>query len=338
MNEADVHLHRPAPVRFGQGGRLLAEFKPGTDGALAPVLAAHHHRATTWWTGEFVKRWTDASLLVVVEDMEPTGGRYRPVIACPCRLWRTSSVTKLKTRLLKGERPERGRQPHKFLCVEQERQRRRGRPVMGIGEPMPRKWEGCNHVAPRAIRWKSCTRNVAGRLSSPAVLLGAGGGRHIDFDLKGTHRDRAGRRHEVRCQARMGLPGGIREGVHYGVVPEKTGLDPALVEACLAWRRVLEGQNLRRWWHPSEPRSRPGGQIALRRVRRSCTLSYMTGNFDGLAGNRGILTRTLRSITSPPLPASTCRGEVKWTLKARWRRAITSATVPLSHLPTSSWS
>ena len=59
-----------APVRFGQGGRLLLNLKPGTDGALA--LCWQHiiieHDLVDW---EFVKRWTDASLLVV-EDMEPT--------------------------------------------------------------------------------------------------------------------------------------------------------------------------------------------------------------------------------------------------------------------------
>ena len=71
----DVHICiDPRLSGSGKEADYWLNLKPGTDGALA--LCWQHiiieHDLVDW---EFVKRWTDASLLVV-EDMEPTGGRY----------------------------------------------------------------------------------------------------------------------------------------------------------------------------------------------------------------------------------------------------------------------
>ena len=221
MNEADVHICiDPRLSGSGKEADYWLNLKPGTDGALA--LCWQHiiieHDLVDW---EFVKRWTDASLLVV-EDMGAYGRPlHRPVIACPSAAFGGPHRHEAEDPSSEGERPERGRQPPQVLCVEQERQRRRGRPgVLG------RRCHAMGRLQPRRPHARSdgsrVQGNVAGRLSSPAVLLGAGGGRHR-LRSEGDARDRAGRRHEARCQARVGLPGGIREGVHYGVVPGEDG-------------------------------------------------------------------------------------------------------------------
>ena len=75
MNNADVHICiDPRLSGSGKEADYWLNLRPGTDGALA--LCWQHiilkHDLVDW---EFVKRWSNASFLVV-EDMEPTGGRY----------------------------------------------------------------------------------------------------------------------------------------------------------------------------------------------------------------------------------------------------------------------
>ena len=132
---------------------------------------------------------------------------------------------------------------------------------------------------------KSCTRDVAGRLSSPLSyweLEEAG----IDFDLKGT-RDQAGRRHKhVAKPVWAYLEESVKECTTEWC-QEKTGLDPALVEeACLAWATRPEGQTYGNGGIHLNLAPDQVGNCA-QTVRAVLHLSYMTGNFDGPAGNRG---------------------------------------------------
>ena len=95
---------------------------------------------------------------------------------------------------------------------------------------------------------------------------------------------------------------------------EKTGLDPALVEeACLAWATRPEGQTYGNGGIHLNLAPDQVGNCA-QTVRAVLHLSYMTGNFDGPAGNRG-LTRTPVDEQATAAPGVNMPQEVKWTLK-----------------------
>ncbi|WP_270298130.1 molybdopterin-dependent oxidoreductase [Eggerthella sinensis] len=156
MTEADVHICiDPRLSGSGKEADYWLNLKPGTDGALA--LCWQHiiikNDLVDW---EFVKRWTDASLLVV-EDMEPTGGRYID-LSSPVQVPPLEDLigTKLKTRLLKESDLKEGGSPHKFYAWNKNANDGAGGLVYWDADVT--QWEAATTLRRRATRWKSCTR------------------------------------------------------------------------------------------------------------------------------------------------------------------------------------
>ncbi len=92
---------------------------------------------------------------------------------------------------------------------------------------------------------------------------------------------------------------------------EITGLDPALVEeACVVWATRPEGQT---YGNGGIHLQLAPDQIGncTQSVRAILHLMYMTGNFDGPAGNRG-LTRSPVDEQATGVPGSNMPQEVKW--------------------------
>ncbi len=312
MAEADVHICiDPRLSGSGKEADYWLNLKPGTDGALA--LCWQHiiieHDLVDW---EFVKRWTDASLLVV-EDMEPTGGRYidpsSPVQVPPLE---DLIGTKLKTRLLKESDLKEGGSPHKFYAWNKNANDGAGGLVYWDADAT--QWEGCNHVAPTRDQMEVVYKGTSQEGYLPPLSYWELEEAGIDFDLKGTHEiELADGTKHVAKPVWAYLEESVKECTTEWC-QEKTGLDPALVEeACLAWATRPEGQTYGNGGIHLNLAPDQVGNCA-QTVRAVLHLSYMTGNFDGPAGNRG-LTRTPVDEQATAAPGVNMPQEVKWTLK-----------------------
>ena len=312
MNEADVHICiDPRLSGSGKEADYWLNLKPGTDGALA--LCWQHiiieHDLVDW---EFVKRWTDASLLVV-EDMEPTGGRYID-LSSPVQVPPLEDLigTKLKTRLLKESDLKEGGSPHKFYAWNKTANDGAGGLVYWDADAT--QWEGCNHVAPTRDQMEVVYKGTSQEGYLPPLSYWELEEAGIDFDLKGTHEiELADGTKHVAKPVWAYLEESVKECTTEWC-QEKTGLDPALVEeACLAWATRPEGQTYGNGGIHLNLAPDQVGNCA-QTVRAVLHLSYMTGNFDGPAGNRG-LTRTPVDEQATAAPGVNMPQEVKWTLK-----------------------
>ena len=312
MNEADVHICiDPRLSGSGKEADYWLNLKPGTDGALA--LCWQHiiieHDLVDW---EFVKRWTDASLLVV-EDMEPTGGRYID-LSSPVQVPPLEDLigTKLKTRLLKESDLKEGGSPHKFYAWNKNANDGAGGLVYWDADAT--QWEGCNHVAPTRDQMEVVYKGTSQEGYLPPLSYWELEEAGIDFDLKGTHEiELADGTKHVAKPVWAYLEESVKECTTEWC-QEKTGLDPALVEeAYLAWATRPEGQTYGNGGIHLNLAPDQVGNCA-QTVRAVLHLSYMTGNFDGPAGNRG-LTRTPVDEQATAAPGVNMPQEVKWTLK-----------------------
>ena len=312
MNEADVHICiDPRLSGSGKEADYWLNLKPGTDGALA--LCWQHiiieHDLVDW---EFVKRWTDASLLVV-EDMEPTDGRYID-LSSPVQVPPLEDLigTKLKTRLLKESDLQEGGSPHKFYAWNKNANDGAGGLVYWDADAT--QWEGCNHVAPTRDQMEVVYKGTSQEGYLPPLSYWELEEAGIDFDLKGTHEiELADGTKHVAKPVWAYLEESVKECTTEWC-QEKTGLDPALVEeACLAWATRPEGQTYGNGGIHLNLAPDQVGNCA-QTVRAVLHLSYMTGNFDGPAGNRG-LTRTPVDEQATAAPGVNMPQEVKWTLK-----------------------
>ena len=312
MAEADVHICiDPRLSGSGKEADYWLNLKPGTDGALA--LCWQHiiieHDLVDW---EFVKRWTDASLLVV-EDMEPTGGRYID-LSSPVQVPPLEDLigTKLKTRLLKESDLKEGGSPHKFYAWNKNANDGAGGLVYWDADAT--QWEGCNHVAPTRDQMEVVYKGTSQEGYLPPLSYWELEEAGIDFDLKGTHEiELADGTKHVAKPVWAYLEESVKECTTEWC-QEKTGLDPALVEeACLAWATRPEGQTYGNGGIHLNLAPDQVGNCA-QTVRAVLHLSYMTGSFDGPAGNRG-LTRTPVDEQATAAPGVNMPQEVKWTLK-----------------------
>ena len=312
MAEADVHICiDPRLSGSGKEADYWLNLKPGTDGALA--LCWQHiiieHDLVDW---EFVKRWTDASLLVV-EDMEPTGGRYID-LSSPVQVPPLEDLigTKLKTRLLKESDLKEGGSPHKFYAWNKNANDGAGGLVYWDADAT--QWEGCNHVAPTRDQMEVVYKGTSQEGYLPPLSYWELEEAGIDFDLKGTHEiELADGTKHVAKPVWAYLEESVKECTTEWC-QEKTGLDPALVEeACLAWATRPEGQTYGNGGIHLNLAPDQVGNCA-QTVRAVLHLSYMTGNFDGPAGNRG-LTRTPVDEQATAAPGVNMPQEVKWILK-----------------------
>ena len=312
MNEADVHICiDPRLSGSGKEADYWLNLKPGTDGALA--LCWQHiiieHDLVDW---EFVKRWTDASLLVV-EDMEPTGGRYID-LSSPVQVPPLEDLigTKLKTRLLKESDLKEGGSPHKFYAWNKNANDGAGGLVYWDADATL--WEGGHLVAPTRDQTEVVYKGTSQEGYLPPLSYWELEEAGIDFDLKGTHEiELADGTKHVAKPVWAYLEESVKECTTEWC-QEKTGLDPALVEeACLAWATRPEGQTYGNGGIHLNLAPDQVGNCA-QTVRAVLHLSYMTGNFDGPAGNRG-LTRTPVDEQATAAPGVNMPQEVKWTLK-----------------------
>ena len=191
MNNADVHICiDPRLSGSGKEADYWLNLRPGTDGALA--LCWQHiilkHDLVDW---EFVKRWSNASFLVV-EDMEPTGGRYYELFTPMAGSTADSPAppadvvgTKLKTRLLKESDVVEGGSPRKFYAWNKNANGGQGGLVLWDVDTT--QWEGCNHVAPTRDQMEVMYAGTSQEGYLPPIsyneLVEAG----IDLDMHDSH-------------------------------------------------------------------------------------------------------------------------------------------------------
>lgn len=311
MHEADTHICvDPRLSGSGKEADYWLNLRPGSDGALA--LCWQHliikHDLVDW---EFVKRWSNASFLVV-EDMEPTGGRYFE-LATPLTIDPDLTGTKLKTRLLKEADIVEGGSPRKFYAWN--KLANDGQGGLVAWDVDTTQWEGCNHIAPTREHMEVVYEGTSQEGYLPPLSYNELIDAQIDLDMRESHKIT------------------LLDGSEYTAKPvwayleessahctpewcsEITGLDPNLVEeACLAWATRPEGQS---YGNGGIHLNLAPDQIGncTQTVRSILHLTYMTGNLDTPAGNRG-LTRSPLDEQATSVPGSNMPQEVKAQLIA----------------------
>lgn len=311
MTEADTHICiDPRLSGSGKEADYWLNLRPGSDGALA--LCWQHiiieNDLVDW---EFVKRWSNASFLVV-EDMEPTEGRYFE-LATPLLIDPDVTGTKLKTRLLKESDVVEGGSPRKFYAWNKEASDGKGGLVTWDTDKT--QWEGCSHVAPTRDQMDVIYEGTSQEGHLPALSYGELVEAGIDLDMIESHAIELldGTKHVARPVWAY-LADSVKECTPEWC-SEITGLDPKLVEeSCLVWATRPEGQS---YGNGGIHLNLAPDQIGncTQTVRAVIHLMYMTGNLDGPAGNRG-LTRSPIDEQSTSIPGSNMPQEVKAQLIA----------------------
>lgn len=311
MTEADVHICiDPRLSGTGKEADYWLNLQPGTDLALALCWQklVIDHDLVDW---EFVKRWTNAPILVV-DDMEPTGGRYTtlstPIAAAPADL----TGDKLKTRLLKEMDVKDGGSARRFMAWNKKANGGQGGLVYWDTDTT--QWEGCSHVAPTRDQMKIVYEGTSQEGYLPPLSYGELEDADVEFDMIGSHEITLadGSVHTVRPVWSY-LADSVKEcTVEW--CSEITKLDASLIEeACLAWATRPEGQSYGNGGiHLNLSPDQEGN--CSQTVRAVLNLTYTTGNFDGPAGNRG-LTRSPVDEQSTAAPGSNMPISVKKQLK-----------------------
>lgn len=310
MTAAETHICiDPRLSGSGKEADYWLNLRPGSDGALANCwqYLMIKHDLVDW---EFVKRWTDASLLVV-EDMEPTGGGYfdlsTPITAVP-----ELTGSKFKTRLLKESDINPEGSYRKFYAWNKNANDGEGGLVYWDVDTT--QWEGCNHVAPTRDQMEVVYEGTSQEGYLPPISYWELEEAGIDFDLEGTHEVTLA---DGTTHIAKPVWAYLAESVA-NCTPEWcaeiTGLDPAMIEeAFLAWATRPEGQT---YGNGGIHLNLAPDQIGncTQTVRAVLNLIYTSGNFDGPAGNRG-LTRTPVDEQATAAPGSNMPQAVKYQLK-----------------------
>ena len=310
MTAAETHICiDPRLSGSGKEADYWLNLRPGSDGALANCwqYLMIKHDLVDW---EFVKRWTDASLLVV-EDMEPTGGGYfdlsTPITAVP-----ELTGSKFKTRLLKESDINPEGSYRKFYAWNKNANDGEGGLVYWDVDTT--QWEGCNHVAPTRDQMEVVYEGTSQEGYLPPISYWELEEAGIDFDLEGTHEvTLADGTTHVAKPVWAYLAESVADCTPEWCA-EITGLDPAMIEeAFLAWATRPEGQT---YGNGGIHLNLAPDQIGncTQTVRAVLNLIYTSGNFDGPAGNRG-LTRTPVDEQATAAPGSNMPQAVKYQLK-----------------------
>ena len=310
MTSADVHICiDPRLSGSGKEADYWLNLEPGTDCALALCWQKIiiDNDLVDW---EFVKRWTNAPILVC-EDMEPTGGRYNtlstPVVAVP-----DLTGDKLKTRLLKESDVKEGGSCRRFYAWNKKANDGKGGLVYWDTDTT--QWEGCHHTAPSRDEMEVVYEGTSQEGYLPPISYHELEEADIDCDMTGSHEVTLadGTKHTVRPVWSY-LVDSVKDCT-VDWCAEITKLDPQMIEeACLVWATRPEGQNYGNGGiHLNLSPDQEGN--CTQTVRAVLNLSYTTGNFDGPAGNRG-LSRTPVDEQATAAPGSNMPQSVKKQLK-----------------------
>ena len=311
MTEADVHICvDPRLSGTGKEADYWLNLEPGTDGALALCWQKIilDHDLVDW---KFVKRWTNAPVLVV-EDMEPTGGRYYTLSTALTVAPADFMGEKLKTRLLKESDLVEGGSCRRFMAWNN--LANDGEGGLTYWDTDATQWEGCHHTAPTRDQMEVIYPGTSQEGYLPPLSYHELAEAGIDFDMYGTHEVtlKDGTVHKARPVWAYFVDS--VEGCTLDWCSQITKLDKKLIEdACLAWATRPAGQSYGNGGiHLNLSPDQEGN--CTQTVRAVLNLSYTTGNFDGPAGNRG-LSRTPVDEQSTAAPGSNMPQNVKKQLK-----------------------
>jgi sulfite dehydrogenase (quinone) subunit SoeA len=316
FTKADVHINVDARLT---GSSKEADYwlniKPGTDGALAMAMEKLiiDEDLVDW---KFIERWTNAPILVCA-DMEPTGGRYLDLSNSNLTASDGSGAAaalyggKYKTRLLKECDVVSGGSCYRFYAWNKKANDGQGGLVYWDTETT--QWQGCQHVAPARSEMTVVYEGTPNEGYVPELSYDELAAAGIEFDLTGTHTVTLadGSTHTVKpvwTYLIESLQDCTLDWCH-----EKTGLDPELVrKATLAYATRLTGQ---KWGNGGVGLNLSPDQEGncFQTVRSVMHISYLTGNFDIPAGNRG-LTRAPVDEQYTSVPGSNMPGLVRQQL------------------------
>lgn len=270
-NNADVHiLIDPREGGLGKEADYWLNIRPGTDHAIA--LAWEKIIIDNKLYDElFVKRWSNAPVLVV-DDKEPTGDWILD----------GSGGIQMKTKLLlESDLKEDG--SHKRFMVwdkTKEAAGKSGNDALSYLDAETTQWEGENYVAPTLEECEFMPEYNA--YMPPASEFDS-----IDPALEGeyevTFKD--GSKHKARPVWTYLLDSLADKTKEWA--SEVTGVDADLIEeACLVWATRPEGQKFGNGGiHYQLATDQINNCVQV--IRTLTYLSYLTGNADSPAGNRG---------------------------------------------------
>ena len=270
-NNADVHiLIDPREGGLGKEADYWLQIRPGTDHAIA--LCWEKLVIDNGLYDElFVKRWSNAPMLVV-DDMEPSGG------------WILDGAggVNMRTKLLKESDLVEGGSHKRFMVwdLTKEQSGKTGNDALSYLDAETTQWEGENYVAPTLDECEYMEQYNA--YMPPASQFDS-----IEPALEGefqvTLKD--GSVHTARPVWTY-LVASL-EGKTPQWAEEVTGVDAGLIEeACLVWATRPEGQSFGNGGLHYQLATDQIGHC-VQTIRTLTHLSYLTGNADSPAGNRG---------------------------------------------------
>lgn len=316
FTKAETHINVDARLT---GSSKEADYwlnvRPGTDGALAMAMEKLiiDEDLVDW---KFIKRWTNAPILVCA-DMEPTGGRYLDLsnsnLTAPDGSGAPAAIYggKYKTRLLKECDVVAGGSCYRFYAWNKLANNGAGGLVYWDTETT--QWEGCAHVAPTRDQMTKVYAGTPNEGWVPPLSYSELEDAGIDFDMTGEHTVTLadGTSHKVKPVWAY-LVDSLSECT-LDWCKEKTGVDPELVRgATLAYATRPAGQE---WGNGGVNLNLSPDQEGnpFQTVRSVMHISYLTGNFDVPAGNRG-LTRSPVDEQYTSVPGSNMPGLVRQQL------------------------
>lgn len=270
-NNAAVHiLIDPREGGLGKEADYWLHIRPGTDHAIAlaweKIVIDHK-----LYDELFVKRWSNAPMLVV-DDMEPSGG------------WILDGAggVNMKTKLLKESDLVEGGRHERFMVWDLTKAAagKTGNDALSWLDAETTQWEGENHVAPTVEECEYLEQYNA--YMPPASTFDS-----IEPALEGEYEVtlKDGTVHKARPVWTYLVDSLADKTTQWA--EEVTGVDAGLIEeACLVWATRPEGQQ---WGNGGLHYQLATDQInnCVQTIRTLTHLSYLTGNADSPAGNRG---------------------------------------------------
>ena len=265
----------PRMTGMGKEADYWLNIRPGTDQAIA--LAWAKLILDNGLMDElYMKRWSNAAYLVV-EDMEPSGGRY---------MANQGGVVDIKTRLLKECDLVEGGSIDKFYVHDATKAAAgaTGNDALSYFDVETTQWEG-EHITTAAAEANGRVVNEGtpweGWLPTPTTFDS------IDPDLYGTFDVTLKDGRTVKARPVWDMYAEMLEEWTPEKAEEITGVDAwKIKESCLAWATRPEGQDYGNGGiHLQLATDQTGNSYQT--IRSIMLLSHMTGNLDTPAGNRG---------------------------------------------------
>jgi anaerobic selenocysteine-containing dehydrogenase len=320
-SHADVHiLVDPREGGLGKEADYWLQIRPGTDMAVAlaweKIIIENN-----LYDELFVKRWSNAPMLVV-EDMEPSGGWILD----------GSGGIRMKTKLLKESDLVEGGSYKRFMVWDKTKAAAgaTGNDALSYLDAETTQWEGENYVAPTL---DECTYLEQYNAYMPPESTFDSIEPALDGEYEVTLKD--GSVHKARPVWTY-LVDSLKDCTPEWA-SEITGVDADLIEeACLVWATRPEGQPYGNGGIHFQLATDQTG-ACVQTIRCLMYLTYLTGNADSPAGNRGPTRAPALGAFSPSPEVPLYPQMMVWPYEDMTYDEINAKNVSADKFPMNKW-